>query len=236
MDRVVVSVPFAGILGVVYLLLAILLIPSYLAGLSAVLREIGLQPAEAVGVAAASVFLSFLLSPLHLVVYTLRRRVYYPGFQIIYVYGFPIPIPQIAYHEERARLAVNLGGAVVPVAFATFILTRLPLPYALGAAASALAASGVVYAISRVVPGVGVVTPGFIPPLIALFFSLWAGRLVPAVAYITGVYGTLLGADVYNLRKILAQMPPLASIGGAGVWDGIYLTGIMAAVLGLFFR
>jgi uncharacterized membrane protein len=31
-------------------------------------------------------------------------------------------------------------------------------------------------------------------------------------------------------------MPPLASIGGAGVWDGIYLTGIMAAVLGLFFR
>ncbi|MEM3327145.1 MAG: DUF1614 domain-containing protein, partial [Thermoproteus sp.] len=50
------------------------------------------------------------------------------------------------------------------------------------------------------------------------------------------VYGTLLGADIYNIKKILTQMPPLASIGGAGVWDGVYLTGILAATLGLFFR
>lgn len=236
MDRIIYAPPFTGLVGVIYSLLALFLIPSYLVGLASVLREIGLGPLEAAGLALAVVFLSLALSPLHVVVYTKRRRVYYPGFQILYVYGFPIPIPQIAYHEERARLAVNLGGAAIPLAFATFILSKLAPSYALGAALTALATSVFVYFLSRVVPGVGVVTPGFIPPLIALFLSLWAGRLTPAVAYVAGIYGTLLGADVYNLRRILDQMPPLASIGGAGVFDGVFLTGIMAAVLALIFR
>ncbi|CCC81329.1 DUF1614 domain-containing protein [Thermoproteus tenax] len=236
MDRVVFSPPFTGLVGILYALLALLLLPSYLAGLAEVLRNVGLNIAAAIIVAAASVLLSLLLSPFHLVVYTSRRRVYYPSVDIIYVFGLPIPVPKMAYTEQVARLAVNLGGAVIPVALSTFILFKLPTLFAAGALVSSLAVSLIVYRMSRVVPGLGVVTPGFLPPLLALVFSLWAGRLTPAVAYIVGVYGTLLGADVYNLKKILAQMPPLASIGGAGVWDGIYLTGIVAATLGLLLR
>ncbi|MGC9118759.1 MAG: DUF1614 domain-containing protein [Thermoproteus sp.] len=210
--------------------------PSYLAGLATVLRTIGVGLAESVAVAAASTFLSLLLSPFHVVIYTARRRVYYPAFGVMYVFGIPIPVPQIAVQEQIARLAVNIGGALIPLILSTYIFAKLPALYMLGTALATLATSVAVYFVSRVVPGVGVVTPGFLPPIIAFLFSLWAGRLTPAVAYIIGVYGTLLGADVYNIRKILAQMPPLASIGGAGVWDGIYLTGIMAATLGLLFR
>ncbi|MEL9991625.1 MAG: DUF1614 domain-containing protein [Thermoproteus sp.] len=236
MGRIVFSPPFTGIIGAIYALLALLLLPSYLAGLAAVLRTLGVGFAMSVLVASASTFLSLLLSPFHIVIYTARRKIYYPALSVIYIFGMPIPIPQLAFHEEVARLAVNVGGALIPLALSTYMLTRLPPIYALGAVAASLATSLVVYRLSRVVPGVGVVTPGFIPPIIAFLFSLWAGHLTPAVAYIVGVYGTLLGADIYNIKKILTQMPPLASIGGAGVWDGVYLTGILAATLGLFFR
>lgn len=223
-------------MGAIYAVLALLLLPSYLAGLAAVLRTIGVGATASIALASASTMLSLLLSPLHVVIYTARRRVYYPAVGIIYFFGIPIPIPQVAVQEEIARLAVNVGGALIPVALSTYILAKLPPLYALGTAAAILAASIAVYYMSRVIPGVGVVTPGFLPPLVAFLLSLWAGRLTPAVAYIVGVYGTLLGADIYNIRKILAQMPPLASIGGAGVWDGIYLTGILAATLGLLIR
>lgn len=223
-------------MGIIYAAFALLLMPSYLTGLAAVLRTIGVGVTASIAIASASTLLSLLTSPLHVVIYTTRRRVYYPTVGIIYFFGLPVPVPQIAVQEEVARLAVNVGGALVPVALSTYMLAMLPPLYALGATASALVASVLVYYMSRVVPGVGVVTPGFLPPLASLLLSLWAGGLTPAVAYIVGVYGTLLGADVYNIRKILAQMPPLASIGGAGVWDGIYLTGIMAAVLGLIVR
>ncbi len=223
-------------MGAIYAIFALLLMPSYLTGLAAVLRTVGVGVAASVAIASATTLLSLLMSPLHVVVYTTTRRVYYPTMGVIYFFGLPVPIPQIAIQEEVARLAVNVGGALIPIALSTYMLAMLPPLYALGAVASALAASVLVYHMSKVVPGVGVVTPGFLPPLVSLALSLWAGGLTPAVAYIVGVYGTLLGADVYNIRRILAQMPPLASIGGAGVWDGIYLTGIMAAILGLIIR
>ncbi|KQC15515.1 MAG: hypothetical protein APR56_14160 [Methanosaeta sp. SDB] len=63
--------------------------------------------------------------------------------------------------------------------------------------------------------------------------------------------GTLLGADVFSLLTpgVLAELAPptigpgsmnlsgkplLLSIGGAGVFDGIFLTGIMAVLLAAF--
>jgi len=42
--------------------------------------------------------------------------------------------------------------------------------------------------------------------------------------------GTLLGADLLHLREI-RKYPGIISIGGAGVFDGIFLTGIVAVFL-----
>nr|WP_309544014.1 DUF1614 domain-containing protein [Pyrobaculum aerophilum] len=57
----------------------------------------------------------------------------------------------------------------------------------------------------------------------------------PVATYITAVYGTIIGADVLNIKKVLAYKPPFVSIGGAGVFDGIYLSGVVATALsGLF--
>jgi uncharacterized membrane protein len=43
--------------------------------------------------------------------------------------------------------------------------------------------------------------------------------------------GTLIGADLLNLAKIGTLGAPVASIGGAGTFDGIFLTGILAVLL-----
>ena len=49
--------------------------------------------------------------------------------------------------------------------------------------------------------------------------------------YIAGSLGTLIGADLTNLDKVRGLGAPVASIGGAGTFDGIFLTGILAVLL-----
>jgi uncharacterized membrane protein len=51
------------------------------------------------------------------------------------------------------------------------------------------------------------------------------------VAYVSGVLGTLIGADLGHLKDISKSGPKIASIGGAGTFDGIFLSGIIAAIL-----
>ncbi|HXZ68352.1 MAG TPA: DUF1614 domain-containing protein, partial [Alphaproteobacteria bacterium] len=45
------------------------------------------------------------------------------------------------------------------------------------------------------------------------------------------VAGPLIGADLFHLRDIKASPVGIASIGGAGTFDGIVLSGIIAAYL-----
>ncbi len=43
--------------------------------------------------------------------------------------------------------------------------------------------------------------------------------------------GTLIGADLLKLREISQMGAPVASIGGAGTFDAIFLSGIIAVLL-----
>ena len=51
------------------------------------------------------------------------------------------------------------------------------------------------------------------------------------IAYVSGSLGTLIGADLLNLHRIAYLGAPVASIGGAGTFDGVFLTGIVAILL-----
>ena len=57
---------------------------------------------------------------------------------------------------------------------------------------------------------------------------------VAAVAYVSGSLGTLIGADLLNLGRIQGLGAPVMSIGGAGTFDGIFLTGVVAVLLASF--
>jgi len=81
-----------------------------------------------------------------------------------------------------------------------------------------------IYKLSRPVPGLGIAVPVLIPPVALLICSDSA----PALVYISGTLGTLIGGDIMNLGK---KDAPVASIGGAGTFDGIFITGIIAVLL-----
>lgn len=56
---------------------------------------------------------------------------------------------------------------------------------------------------ARVIQGVGIGVPLFLPPIIAaLTAALLSSTYAPVVAYISGTLGTLIGADLLNRRKI----------------------------------
>lgn len=141
-------------------------------------------------------------------------------------------LPFFFYYPPRVQeqvIAVNVGGAVIPVLFSLYLLGRAPLLPALAATA---VVTVVAKALARPVRGVGITLPAFIPPLVAAVAALaLAGENAAPVAYISGVWGTLIGADLLNYHRFKELDTHALSIGGAGVFDGIFLVGIIAALL-----
>jgi len=127
-------------------------------------------------------------------------------------------------------LAVNVGGAVIPTAMSLYLLFRYEI-WLTGIVAIAVVAA-VCNWMAEPVPGLGIALPIFIPALVTGITALALSREHAAqLAYIGGSLGTLIGADLLNLGNISGIGAPVASIGGAGTFDGIFLTGILAVLL-----
>lgn len=127
-------------------------------------------------------------------------------------------------------VAINVGGALIPILVSLYLLyqTGLGTRMFLGTAIVAL----IVHRLAEVVPGVGITVPMIIPPLAAAGVALLLSfRRAPPVAYVSGSMGTLVGADLLNLGDIAALGAPMVSIGGAGTFDGVFLTGIIAGLI-----
>ena len=130
---------------------------------------------------------------------------------------------------QRQVIAINVGGAIIPLLLVLYLLPRVPL----GKTALAVAISTIVCKfLARPVAGMGIALPAFIPPVVSALLAMMLAPKNPApVAYITGAVGTLVGADLLNLSRISQVGAGVVSIGGAGVFDGIYLAGIVAVLL-----
>lgn len=128
-------------------------------------------------------------------------------------------------------LAVNVGGGLLPVALSAYLLVQ-GTPPAFQAIAGVAVMSGLSYTLSRPVPGVGIGLPIVVPPVGAAALGLLIGGEHSAqLAYVSGTLGVLIGADILRLADLRRMGVPAASIGGAGTFDGIFLTGIVAALL-----
>jgi uncharacterized membrane protein len=150
--------------------------------------------------------------------------------EVVGHYGMRYRIP-VRYQTGKTTVAINVGGAIVPTLISLYVLSHFP-QVMLGALIGIAIVAIVVNRFARPIPGLGIATPMFIPPIIAAICG-WSlgGHHADAVAYVSGVIGTLIGADLMNLRKIGGLGAPVASIGGAGTFDGIFLTGIVAVLL-----
>ncbi len=154
-----------------------------------------------------------------------------------------IPITRIKYEylEEKrffglfgstklrpSGVAINLGGAIIPILLSIYFLFFVPLKPVLIAVACMTIS---IWFLARIVPGRGIVIPVLLPPILALFFSyIFVPEFLAPCAFISGVLGTLIGGDILKVRKARQVCPGLISIGGAGVFDGIFLVGIVSAL------
>ncbi len=130
-------------------------------------------------------------------------------------------------------IAVNVGGAVIPILLSLYLLYRNDL-WVRGAITTAIVAA-IIHVLAYPVPGVGIAVPMFAPPIAtAIVAVLLARHHAAALAYVGGSLGTLIGADLLNLDAVQELGAPVASIGGAGTFDGIFLTGIIAVLLASF--
>jgi len=132
-------------------------------------------------------------------------------------------------------IAVNVGGCLVPTALAGYQAARIALeaPSVLPAAGGTLLINvAVCYYVARPVPDTGIAMPAFLPAgAAALCALLLAPAWAPPVAFMAGVLGPLLGADFLHLDDIADIGTGMASIGGAGTFDGIVLSGLVATLL-----
>ena len=133
--------------------------------------------------------------------------------------------------EGYTVIALNVGGGLIPIAFSLYLLLHNPGLWGKALLATSLVAA-ISYFASRPVPGMGIGMPILVAPLTAAIIALTIGGEQSApLAYICGTLGVLVGADILRLNNIRQMGSPIASIGGAGTFDGIFITGIVAVLL-----
>lgn len=148
--------------------------------------------------------------------------------QIVDFFGMRYVVPFVV--SPSTVLAVNVGGAVIPTLMSAYLVLRYQL-WPRAAIAVAVIAF-IVHSTATPVAGIGIAVPVFVPVVATAILALVLSREYAApLAYIGGSMGTLIGADILNLDKIGSLGAPIASIGGAGTFDGIFLTGILAVLL-----
>jgi len=212
---------------ILVLILVLALVFLFVEIVGTAFKEIGFPPTMIALILLSSFTGSFINIPL------LRLKATIPIVREEFVsfFGIVYRIPRVKYGETQTLLAINLGGALIPTAVSFYLLWKMPsaIMYALiGVAIVSL----VTHVAARPVKGVGIVTPAFLPPLVAGLTAYFLPFKTPQIiAYVAGVLGTLLGADLLNLPAIPKIGAPVASIGGAGTFDGVFLSGIVAVLL-----
>ncbi|GIW41388.1 MAG: hypothetical protein KatS3mg076_1965 [Candidatus Binatia bacterium] len=143
--------------------------------------------------------------------------------------------PRLVRRRTYTVLAVNVGGCVVPSLVALYETFRMLAlgPRAFAALLVAVALNvWACHRVARPVPNLGVLMPPFVPAVLAAGSGLLLYReYAPSIAFAAGVFGPLVGADLLNLREVVRTARGGASIGGAGTFDGIVLSGLVATLL-----
>jgi uncharacterized membrane protein len=224
MDSQVHYLPITpGLFSILVLLVAGLIILIQLRILRYAYMRLGVGP----GVALLLLFGSLIGSYFNIPITVLPGPPVRSG-QIVEFFGMRYVVPVVSW--PATVLAVNVGGAVIPTMMSTYLVIRYQLWFKAAIATAVIAL--VIHAMATPVPGIGIAVPVFAPVVVTAILAFILSReYAPPLAYIGGSMGTLIGADLLNLDKIGGLGAPVASIGGAGTFDGIFLTGILAVLL-----
>ena len=204
--------------------LAVLLVVVHVGIISITFSKLGLTRESAFLLLFCSLFGSLINIPLFTIKSTTEiqvRDTYIPA----YLKPYLKPL------QGRTLVAVNVGGCLIPLFFSIYLYVTQPLML-YEALFGILIVAFISYVYSFPVKGVGIGMPMLIAPLFAAIAAIVINNELSApLAYISGTMGVLIGADLLNFRHVFRMGAMVASIGGAGTFDGIFMTGILAVIL-----
>jgi uncharacterized membrane protein len=131
----------------------------------------------------------------------------------------------------RTLIAVNVGGGLIPLTFSLYLFANTPIEWGTTLLATALL-SALSFFVSRPIRRIGIGMPILLAPVFAALsgITLDPDNSAP-LAYVCGTLGVLIGADILRLKDIRNMGVPVAAIGGAGTFDGVFITGLVAVLL-----
>jgi uncharacterized membrane protein len=209
----------------------LLLVPLFFANvLLAALSRLGLNPSMAIIVSMGIFFGSLVNIPVRRIAQP--QTIEYISFRM---FGLERFFPSQVQSMRYTVIAVNVGGCLVPLALVVYEFMRLKQRGG-GALLAALLAAVinilVCYMLARPVPNVGIAMPALVPAAVAALSALLLQpTFAPPVAFIAGVLGPLVGADLLHLNDIKRIGASVASIGGAGTFDGIVISSLVATLI-----
>ena len=205
-------------------LFVVLLVLVQLGVLNFAFTQLGLSPRAAFLLLFGSLVGSYFNIP---VAYLPGQQVVSP--EVVDFFGMRYVVPLVA-QWPGTLVAVNVGGALIPTCVSVYLLGKNRL-WGQAAVATAIL-SAVCYWLSQPIQGLGIAEPVFVPALTAAIIAMILSRVHAAqLAYIGGSLGTLIGADLLNFGNIQGLGAPVASIGGAGTFDSIFLIGIVSVLI-----
>jgi uncharacterized membrane protein len=218
--------PFFAILVGIFLVLVLLIQIN-------VLRYAYTRLGVSSGMALLLLFASLIGSYINIPVWEFPEREVQSGQEVTF-FGIQYVVP-VVVEWPGTVIALNVGGAVIPTLLSLYLLAKNDL-WVRGIITTAIV-TVIIHALAYPVQGVGIAVPIFVPPVATAIAAVLIAREHAAVlAYAGGSLGTLIGADLLNLGVVQGLGAPVASIGGAGTFDGIFLTGIVAVLLASFSR
>jgi uncharacterized membrane protein len=225
--------------GLLLLFLLIIFPFLFLAFRNIYIEGLGLPP-ETFGII---LFLSLMGSYVNIPLSTIETRVPIYTYKKVRTFFVTWRIPSVEMGIKKTYITINLGGGIVPLIISGYIIfwaipncTINIIQTYVQMLTVLIIVAITTYRSSKIVKGLGIATPMFGPPLMTALSTFVVDVFSPVgcpaqIAYVGGTLGTLIGADLFNLPKLPELGAPVVSIGGAGTFDGIYLTGIISVLL-----
>lgn len=139
-------------------------------------------------------------------------------------------LPMMNAKKSSIVIAVNVGGCIIPLLLSLRLLPAVPFERLI---VGVLIVSIVSYFSSRPVKHTGIAVSFILPLIFTIVTTLLLSppHARPAFAFISGTWGIIIGADIMHIKDLNKIGAGVLSIGGAGVFDSIFIIGILAAFL-----
>ena len=218
--------PLIFFLMAAFFLVALIMLPFMMVGLiGEAFMRLGISP----GLMFWLLIMTLVGSLMNIPIYRFENREVV-GEQVVSYFGMRFKVPRME-RPQATVLAVNVGGALIPVVLSLYLMSKGD--FGVGLPILLVVVTVVVNRLARPVRGMGIGVPGLAPPLAAALgaYLLCPPGLRAPCAYIASTMGILIGADLLNLGQVRQLGAPVVSIGGAGTFDAIFLSGIIAVLL-----